>query len=585
MAKALEHGGLAMTVTSLTSVVAFLVAAATSWNIPGFVSFNLSLAFTLLLNWIGMLFLYPALCALNEKRIAANRMDLLPCCKSRPNSWPFASALRSVSTTTRAFVVQRYAPLFERSVIFCLSGTVLILALIGFASFGAARLDHGMPDRYFVRSSSPAQRFFDDLDASFGNQALVDVGLFLPNPNLTNGQYQSSLRSLLQRLDDSADVQLTVCWPLTTGRSTTSPAFVHDIARSDTGIEAARCHLFMWQPMQQSLRARQTQWLLSLVDASGLEGATAYHRSFPIHVGRYENIKWNTISTALYACAAVFLVLLVSMPARLAMLSVSSVGCVLLVLFGFMGWVGVTANAISYGVCVMAVGFCVDPVCHIVYFMGAESQAGKPFNVRVRYSLQTCGYDVLHGCITTFLGVLALLAFSATEALRIFGLLAAVISTAGAVVALFALPAALALPSHLRKNSRAASECLGSKLEADASANCESAEPGLLGASDEGGDTRLLAHSPEHVDASDGLDKLTLEQIDVDFPVAGEDGNEVQPSGVLRSVVCTIPTRTAQAQHEDDGRVWKNCFLDGESLAVPGLCCSKGPTPLGAKLF
>ena len=66
MVRALPRGGVAATTTTLTSVSAFTIAAATSTDLPGFLSFNLGLVMVLILSWIGMLIMLPAMITLNQ---------------------------------------------------------------------------------------------------------------------------------------------------------------------------------------------------------------------------------------------------------------------------------------------------------------------------------------------------------------------------------------------------------------------------------------------------------------------------------------------------------------------------------------
>ena len=55
MVKALPRGGRAATTTTLTSVSAFSIAAATSADLPSFFWFNIGLVLVLIMNWIGRL--------------------------------------------------------------------------------------------------------------------------------------------------------------------------------------------------------------------------------------------------------------------------------------------------------------------------------------------------------------------------------------------------------------------------------------------------------------------------------------------------------------------------------------------------
>merc|ERR1712232_1002958 len=96
------------------------------------------------------------------------------------------------------------------------------------------------------------------------------------------------------------------------------------------------------------------------------------------------------------------------LPLQYAFLAVVNVAGVVVVLLGFMSVAGISCNAISYTVCVMAIGFCVDYSCHVMHFAEQGIPAGTQWRARLRRSLGTCSYDVLHGCVTAFLGVVLL---------------------------------------------------------------------------------------------------------------------------------------------------------------------------------
>ena len=58
MPMAMAEGASAVTLTSLTSVCAFAVSAATSGSQPAFLKFNLTMAIALTLNFVGFIFFF-----------------------------------------------------------------------------------------------------------------------------------------------------------------------------------------------------------------------------------------------------------------------------------------------------------------------------------------------------------------------------------------------------------------------------------------------------------------------------------------------------------------------------------------------
>jgi len=121
---------------------------------------------------------------------------------------------------------------------------------------------------------------------------------------------------------------------------------------------------------------------------------------------------------------------------------------VIIFLFGAMVITNTACNAITLTVCVMALGFCVDYSCHVVHFMEHGVPDDMAWNERVQHSLKECGFDVVQGCFTAFLGV-SLLFFAGAEAFRMFAVLSMSITFFGGLFALWGLPAMIALVSSL----------------------------------------------------------------------------------------------------------------------------------------
>lgn len=182
---------------------------------------------------------------------------------------------------------------------------------------------------------------------------------------------------------------------------------------------------------------------MALTKASGLP-ATAYQLSWPIHAARYREILDMTVTSAAYAGIAVAVCLAISLPLHLALLALLNVAAVVVVLFGYMAAVGITCNAISYTVVLMSIGFCVDYSCHVVHFSDHGVEPGLSWDLRMGHSLRECGFDVMQGCVTAFLGV-ALLGFNAALAFRIFAAMSLVITGLGGMFALWGLPSLIAL--------------------------------------------------------------------------------------------------------------------------------------------
>ena len=487
LVKALPRGGVAATTTTLTSVSAFTIAALTSTDLPSFFSFNIGLVMVLLLNWMGMLIMFPAMICLNQRNMIV---------REEPKSGLAAKArlvmgggrkLRDVMNAKLGYAVERSLP-------FQICGASVWLVLTVLAVYFGLQVGRGMPDTYFVTDSSKVHAYLEDVESSFVGSVPMELGLLFDAPKVLDASYRSRMSELVQALNNRSDLALPVdCWLHRAVGGLSSSASMCEVdtailtylndtvtgtasARDAKGgitdhLQAARCRAFIWQPTDSEKRSEQALNIISQVKDSFPElRAIPYHLSFPTQTARYRIIKDKTFSTAGFAFVGVFLAVLITMPVHLAFLAVGNVMAVTCVLFGFMWACNITCNVISYSVCVMAIGFCVDYSCHIVHFSDHGVAPGTPWDKRMRHSLEACSFDVLQGCCTAFLGV-AMLGFGSAQAFRIFALLAVMITLVGGFFALVGLPCLLALISRTFR------ACMGSETAPEAVLVKDEAEP------------------------------------------------------------------------------------------------------------
>eukprot|EP00930_Biecheleria_cincta_P013002 TRINITY_DN11809_c0_g1_i2.p1 TRINITY_DN11809_c0_g1~~TRINITY_DN11809_c0_g1_i2.p1 ORF type:complete len:905 (+),score=127.81 TRINITY_DN11809_c0_g1_i2:73-2787(+) len=486
MACAVSRGGVAATTTTVTSMAAFITSAITTIHFPGFFSFSLALVFVLFLNWLGMLVLMPAVMVLNERRMLANRRDLFPCVRrsrntstadDRPHSIFACCFNLDLGRRGRQAVSHHLAPLIERNLACQLVGATVWMGFVVASAVLLPDLGQGMPDRYFIIDDSPLQVYFDDIEQGFDKTVPMELGLLLQQPQLGDSSYRAALLNLMTELGNRSDAIMPPdCWPVyvaqtlqpSAGQSEAEAAtekffassmhelYDWDLQKDGSGtIESARCRFFVWQPMDSKKRSDHAGNLLAVVAQADLP-VVAYHESLAIHVARYKRIKQMVLDSAACSFIAVFAALLFFLPVRNAILAVGNVVAVVAVLFGCMTLSGITCNTISFSVCVMAIGFCVDYSCHIVHFADHNVDRKLPWNARMGHSLRECGFDVLQGCATAFLGV-GLLAFHGAMAFRIFAALALIITGVGGLFALWCLPALLALVGRIQEALRGSS--------------------------------------------------------------------------------------------------------------------------------
>ncbi|CAE7793999.1 Patched domain-containing protein 3 [Symbiodinium microadriaticum] len=461
MVKALPRGGRAATTTTLTSVCAFSIAAATSADLPSFFWFNIGLVLVLIMNWIGMVIMFPAMITLSQRNMTVREEPKSGFAAKARLAMGGGRRLRGIMTAKLGYAVQR-------SLSFQIFGASAWIALTLLGICFGLQVERGMPDTDLVTDSSRVNAYFEDVESSFVGSLPIELGLVLDSPRTLDASYRSRLSELIAALNNRSDLVLPVdCWLQRAVGSLSSSASMCEVDtailmylnQSDVSgrdarggvtehLRAARCRAFLWQPTDAKKRSEQASDIISQVKEGFPElEVIPYHLSFPTQTARYRIIKDKTFSTAGFAFVGVFLAVLITMPVHLAMLALANIMAVTSVLFGFMWVCGITSNLISFTVCVMTIGFCVDYSCHVVHFADHGVSPGTPWDQRMRLSLESCSFDVLQGCLTAFLGV-AMLGFGSAQAFRIFALLSVIITLVGGFFALIGLPCLLALLSR-----------------------------------------------------------------------------------------------------------------------------------------
>lgn len=409
--------------------------------------------------------------ALEERGRGLRTITISPNCEEAGAEAPMQLCLLSRWGLTRkgqSLISGHWAPLIEKSRSCHVIGAGLWLSMmIASAVLIPLRLEKGMPDRFFITDSSPLHEYLDDLEFAFEKSVPLEVGLLLTQPKLGDSQYRQGLRSFMLQLGQQPDaIMAPNCWPVTVAAGLPNQARSHDadaaasaffaslagskykkdvLQSSNGSLVAARCRAFLWQPTSPDARTAQAEGLRAAAARSRLS-VVVYHPSFPIHVVRYRHIQNMTLQGVVSACLAVFLSLLLVLPLHFAILAVTNVIAVVVALFGYMAAVGITCNALSYTVCIMAIGFCVDYTCHVMHFADRSFKADKTWQSCMANALRECGFDILQGCATAFLGVV-LLGFNGAEAFRIFASMSLFVTAVGCMFALWSLPSLLALLS------------------------------------------------------------------------------------------------------------------------------------------
>ena len=491
---AMAEGASAITLTSLTSICAFLVAAATSSAQPAFVKFNTVMAIALLLNFLGFITFFAGWQVHNEHRIADGKKDLNPLAKRdttrRLPGWV------DVGGKLRLLINNAYAPnlIDHRALgkpLYCkLLGLAVMLATFIVSCAFVGSIGVGMPDEYLVLDSS----YLYDLKADFrdrthGKKTLV-VSMLVEHLDLGSmAKLEAFSRDVLGALRDRDDVLMTSCLPglyyayaagAAAGGAT--PDDWGTWLNASAAAQSLYGHSYYGEETGQFSGAAVPRELTCTVTALSPSGADSVPRievmdwfedlaarlnakyadtCFPCDATRVSfyshewamktsfdkelpSLCWSTIAMALLT---VGVVLLLALPVHRALISVLNIFLVVFAIIGFMGYAGISYNLISYCTLTMAIGFCVDYTVELMHF----SVIGEPddsMGVKFANALKACGYDVLHGCMTAILGVL-LLGLSGAMYARLFSYLSLVMCLYGGAYALWCLPSSMTLTSML----------------------------------------------------------------------------------------------------------------------------------------
>jgi len=166
-----------------------------------------------------------------------------------------------------------------------------------------------------------------------------------------------------------------------------------------------------------------------------------------------EHIKMIIWTTIIVAISAVALVLFLALPISRALISAVNILLIVLNILGFMAMIDCGYNSISFATLSMAIGFCVDYTVETMHFSVVGNPADPP-PIKFESALKACGYDVLHGCATAFIGVM-MIGFVPSQAMRWFGQLSMIMCFFGGMYALWCLPAVIIILDGLKNRKKA----------------------------------------------------------------------------------------------------------------------------------
>ena len=474
MGHMLSEAATAVSLTTSSSVVCFVAAGLYGASQPAFLKFNLTMAVALFINFCGFVFYFSGCMALNERRIASGRADLLPWRPVRAGKLP---AWADVGQKLHNFIDEWYAPLFVKSVLFKLSGLGFMLLSVSLAAAFVPTIGSGMAQTTFLVDSSALYGTYADFAQLGGGLATQSTTVQISGLDLASDAALSALKTSFLDPISALDESLAVsCLPLSYlhYRNATRPGPVlawHDWLNANPVASMLYGHSFFPASVSASSSPATIEcsvlYLSDVIDddatsriltmdafyaiASDANGVMAAFGA-SLRLSNFEwaimtsldkasrSLCWQGIAVAVLAVQAV---LLFSLPLRRAVITALNIFVVVFCVMGYVGYSNQSYHLLTLCVAAMGPGFCVDYTVEVMHFSNL-GPASDPMGTKFMKGMRACGYDVLHGCITGMIGVGCLM-LCPGEAPRLFGNVTMVMIFYGGVFALWSLPATLTL--------------------------------------------------------------------------------------------------------------------------------------------
>lgn len=467
--RTMRHAGVAITVTSLTDVIAFAVGAST--DLPALRSFCLYAAVGIFAVYVMQATFFLAWLVRDEKRMEENKNGFL-WCVTHKNWKPWKCSERDLMADAFKHGFCRFI-LCEPVRVFVLIASGCLLASSAWATMN---LHQEFNPMWFIPSSSylyeafeASNKYFPDAGERgyvyFANTSLPDD---LPELNrfadaLTANNVVSSVDAWFTALDEyisqKPDLQnTTLTYSMLQDtlsvflQSSSGAAYRGDFimdgdlnchypAPPITSFRIGITHRPATSPAEQSTALKTVKSLVASIPVHGYKAAWAQAYSIweTNEVIGYE--LWRNIILAGLVVGIVTLVLLASFSG--AMLVLGCVGATLVGISGTMWLWGLTVDTVSCIALVLSIGLSVDYAAHVAHAFLAARDVGDTTE-RARAALESVGPAVLQGGLSTLLSFVLLVGSSSHVFTTFFKVFTAA-SVLGLYYGLVVLPVVLSL--------------------------------------------------------------------------------------------------------------------------------------------
>lgn len=434
IALALSESGSAITVTSFTNTLVFLIGSIT--NLPSLRFFSLWAAIGIFAAWVYTITFYTAYLTIDQRRMDSGRYDCFPCKKSgaiKERNW-----FRQPPGSFSRFMENYFGPfVMKKPVAFVI--LTLIIGLFGLSIWRTSRLYRKFKFSFFYSEGTSQFEYQEAFDANFPDKQGVRV--FLRDIDYGLESNQRKMLDLckdggLIEKDATIDPESVDCW-YTAFRSFQNitdedsfipqETFVSDLqeflkvpaaARFDTDIifdkggTKIKSSRFSAEHVPLESNSDQVDAMNGFRETIrradiGRDGEDAFPYTFiytfyeqyaalPKEIGL--SLGLSLVAVAIVSC------LLIGHPI-VAIVCFVSVLMILVDLLGFVNYTDTQISSVSAINLVIATGLSVDTVAHIC--RGFLEKIGDR-RTRAIHSLRDLGQPVFYASVSTFLAIVML---------------------------------------------------------------------------------------------------------------------------------------------------------------------------------
>ncbi|KAL5012271.1 hypothetical protein ScPMuIL_010822 [Solemya velum] len=469
----MRTSGMAITITSLTDLLAFSVGALSTF--PAIRSFCTYTAVAIFATFIMFITFFLACMTLHEQRVKSDRHSLT-CKKVETKEEMEAKGMSKLrillcagsKPTTRADVqnpIEKYVSDFFVRVVLWEPARFMILLLfttyIGIGVWGSLYFQEGLlleqltsEDSHFYKHAvwnfelykpemtmnfviTKPVSYVDPSTMKEMNRLMQEAtsGEFIPD-DLILSWYQAY--RLSSQFDNSSDAAFARNLKRFVEAN---PLFLNDVSFSEDGNSVVGSRVYYRTSGADTIiDFREVMITLrKLADESPLP-VIAFSPIF-IYIEQIVAIVPQTVQNLSIALGSIMLVTIFMIPHPVMVLLITmSVASILVGLVGFMHLWGLMLSSITMIEIIMCIGFSVDYSSHIVHaYMQAE---GDSRNQKVKLAIQRVGGPVFSGVFSTFVGVLMLLFANSFIYLSFFKVISIVLAL-GLTHALIIIPVVL----------------------------------------------------------------------------------------------------------------------------------------------